>query len=283
MRLATPTDQAGIEAFLDARLPYVMFPRTNLADYGLQGTAPYASRYWLTEGTQGITDLLALSNNGVVQPCLPSADYVSAARILQGCSVSALVGPLAQVRGLMGPLGLAKAPRAMDSDEPHFLLSLDALTIPEGGTHLIPMRDAPLAVLRAWFTAYERETLNTPPDRIEAQAAASLARSLARDAGVVLMHGDTPVAMTGFNAILPQAVQVGGVYTPPELRGQCYARRAVALHLQQARDSGVQQATLFSANETASKAYRAIGFRQIGEWSVVLLSDPKVIHAKAVP
>ncbi len=276
-------DQPAIEAFLDARLAYAMFPRANLADYGINGDAPYASRFWLRKDQGAIHDLIALSNNGVIQPCLQSADFTAFAQALNGQEVFALVGPRDQVRGLLAPLGLSTAPRAMDSDEPHFLLDLNNLQTPDGTAHLIPMTDAPMATLRDWFTAYERETLNTPADAAETRAAANLARTLARKAGVVLMDGQTPVAMTSFSAERPAIVQIGSVYTPPEHRGHAHARRAIALHLQQAHTNGAQHATLFSANETASKTYRALGFRQIGDWSVVLLRDKQVIHAQATP
>jgi len=274
------SDRPAIEAFLDERLAWAMFPRANLADYGMDCDAPYASRFWLRKAQGAIRDLVALSNNGVVQPCLPSGDFAALAQALNGQEVSALVGPLDQVRGLLGPLGLDTAARTMDSDEPHFLLELADLQTPAGTTHLIPMSDAPMATLRDWFTAYERETLHTPAADAETRGAATLARTLARKAGVVLMQGQTPVAMTSFSAERPTIVQIGSVYTPPEHRGHAHARRAIALHLQQAQSNDVQHATLFSANETASKTYRALGFRQIGDWSVVLLRDKQVIHAR---
>ena len=65
-------------------------------------------------------------------------------------------------------------------------------------------------------------------------------------------------------------VQVGGVYTPPDLRGRGHARRALALHL---AASGAERATLFSASAMAARAYRAVGFRQIGDWTLLLLRD----------
>ena len=61
-------------------------------------------------------------------------------------------------------------------------------------------------------------------------------------------------------------------------RGRGHARRAVALHLSQAREEGVRRATLFSANEYASRAYQAIGFEHIGEWTLCIFEGPQVIH-----
>ena len=94
-----------------------------------------------------------------------------------------------------------------------------------------------------------------------------------------MFEGGAPVAKTGFNAVLPDMVQVGAVYTPPDLRGRGYARRAVALHLAQARDLGVQRAILFSANAAASRAYEAIGFQRVGAYRVALFDHPLEVGA----
>jgi predicted GNAT family acetyltransferase len=80
--------------------------------------------------------------------------------------------------------------------------------------------------------------------------------------------------MTGFNAALPDIVQIGSVYTPPEFRGQGHARRALALHLAQARDQGVTTAILFASGPAAVRAYQSIGFRQIGEYAQVAFAKP---------
>ena len=82
--------------------------------------------------------------------------------------------------------------------------------------------------------------------------------------------------MTGFNAELPTIVQIGGVYTPPPLRGQGFARHAVALHLDEARRRGVGRATLFSASESAARAYSAIGFEPIGHYTLCHFDGPQV-------
>jgi len=76
--------------------------------------------------------------------------------------------------------------------------------------------------------------------------------------------------MTSFNAELPDMVQVGGVYTPPEFRNRGYARLAVALHLDAARKTGVTRAILFASGDAAARAYRAIGFRQTGHYTITV-------------
>ncbi|MFN3954519.1 MAG: GNAT family N-acetyltransferase [Pararhodobacter sp.] len=83
------------------------------------------------------------------------------------------------------------------------------------------------------------------------------------------------VALTGFNADLGDAVQVGGVYCPPALRGRGLARLAVALHLAEARARGATRAVLFAASAPAVRAYRALGFQPADEITLVLFASPQ--------
>jgi predicted GNAT family acetyltransferase len=91
----------------------------------------------------------------------------------------------------------------------------------------------------------------------------------------VTIHNGKPVAQTGFNAVLPDSVQIGGVYTPPDLRSKGYGRLAVALHLDEVNAQGVQDAILFSVSENASRAYRGIGFEQIGHYTLTIFAQPE--------
>ena len=81
--------------------------------------------------------------------------------------------------------------------------------------------------------------------------------------------------MTAFSAVLPDMVQVGGVFTPVERRGRGYGRAVVAGSLLDARADGVVEAILFTEaeNHPAQRAYEALGFERIGDYGMVML-DP---------
>ena len=86
--------------------------------------------------------------------------------------------------------------------------------------------------------------------------------------------GFAPVAkqsLAAFNAALPDIVQLGGIYTPPALRGRGYAKAAVAHSLLVARERGASRAVLFTENPSAARSYEAVGFRRTGDYSLVLL------------
>jgi hypothetical protein len=75
----------------------------------------------------------------------------------------------------------------------------------------------------------------------------------------------------GFNAATPDIVQIGGVYTPKELRGQ--GVRTPGGRAAPCRSAGGGRrvlATLFASGASAVAAYEAIGFRRIGDWTIFI-------------
>jgi predicted GNAT family acetyltransferase len=161
----------------------------------------------------------------------------------------------------------------LNRDEPHFSMPLSDLQIPDTrGLRLAPATEALRETLLEWRHAYDLEAFGqADPERV----VQSVDGFIAKDSHRVLMHGDTPVALTGFNARTDTCVQVGGVYTPPALRRQGFARTAVALHLAEARAAGVRDATLFAASAGAARVYEGLGFQRIGDYALILLADPQ--------
>lgn len=121
-----------------------------------------------------------------------------------------------------------------------------------------------------WSVAYAREALqraDAPTLRDECARGVALIHE--RQSDWVLVDGDL-VAYSAFNARLPDVVQIGGVWTPPELRGRGYGRAVVAGSLLDVRARGVGRAVLFAEREDAKRAYHGIGFRKVGEYGLVL-------------
>jgi len=174
----------------------------------------------------------------------------------------------------MAALGLTGAPTILDRDEPHFALDLEDLLIPDGPGELHPLDAAHRDEMIRWRADYEVEVLGADPRTALKTARRDYAAYLEAGSHRVLIEGGTPLSTTGFNATTPDAVQIGGVFTPPPLRGRGHARRAVALHLAEARDKGARRAILFAASAAAAAAYRAIGFERIGDWTLCLLARP---------
>ena len=276
MNPATEADVPAVLAFLNQHAEYAMFPLANHAQHGRTGGHDRAVTFHVARKDDQITDVLTVTDGGMAMPFLPSGDYAAAANLVKNRPLIGIIARRDDTHGLRSALGLQDAPATLDHDEPHFLLDLDDLTVPDGPGTLIPIADAPRETMLHWMHDYDVEALNSTSDDARARGPQELAGRIAADSHMVLMDGDTPLAKTGFNAQLPEIVQLGGVYTPPALRGRGYARRAAALHLAQARDRGVTRATLFSASDMAARAYRAIGSRQIGAWTLLLFDGPQV-------
>lgn len=281
IREAGPDDRAALESLLTARIDQAMFPLVNLRDHGLgRGDFPtghdHAARFWRIGNS-----VIALTRAGILLPLLDrTADLSGLKTALRSLSVTGVIGPAASARPILAALGLDRLPTTTNRDEPGFTLDLSHLAKPDlPGTTLRPITPDDLPLLTDWRETYIGEVLGQTGPAARRRAEAELAVCLTRDSHRLLLQHGTPVAMTGFNATLPEIVQIGGVYTPADLRGRGYARRAVALHLAEARGKGTARAVLFAANDAAARAYCAIGFQPAVPFTLFLLSTPTRITA----
>ncbi|HZR22327.1 MAG TPA: GNAT family N-acetyltransferase [Vicinamibacterales bacterium] len=86
----------------------------------------------------------------------------------------------------------------------------------------------------------------------------------------VYVENGVPLSLSAFNATLPDIVQLGGIYTPPDVRGRHYAKISVAASLVAARERGATRAVLFTNSPSAERTYTALGFARIGDYALVL-------------
>lgn len=268
----TEGDLADVLAFLSRHETQSMFLLVNLLGKG----QPMDAWVWRKGGQ--VCGILGLTAGGMVLPQWPGGNLSSAADILQGRLIEGFIGPADQVQVLRSALGLDAAPARHDGVEPGYRLELGSLRLPDSdGYALRPIED--VAAVAAWRAAYEVELFATPVKDARATAEATVLRWQAADSHRVLWHKGAPVALTGFNARLPEVAQVGGVFVPQDLRGTGHARRALALHLAEARDEGLLRAVLFAVSVAAARVYEALGFRPAGHMSLVLFRAAQTVAA----
>lgn len=277
---ARNADKPLIKRILHTDLAGSMFPLVNLRDHGLDGLAPRAMRMWLTPDHRGVA---GLTNDGTLllqAPQARPADWAGLLRSLDGLSMTGLIGPAPQIRPALKGLGQEKARMTSSSTMPGFWLTLDALKMPEiaEGLELRPTHIVDRAFLTKWRAAYLIEAQSLPPARARDMAEADIGSYLEAHHFRLLMFGQNPVAMTGFNAVLGDVAQVGGVFVPPNLRGRGLARAAIGLHLEEARDHGLRHACLFAASERAARTYRALGFHPHGAMGLCRLTQPVTLE-----
>jgi GNAT superfamily N-acetyltransferase len=279
-RLLTSGDETALEMFLMQHRDTSMFLRSNVRQAGLEYTGqPASAQYLAWFDGDTITGVTAHSWNGIVLMQAPR----HAAALARGCvetsgrPVSGLVGPPDQVRDARLALGLTEA--GADKPETLFALDLSHLVVPQllANREIAcrPARSEDRAVLHDWGFGYDMETLgapNTPEARRRAAEFMDM-RIDANNAWVAVDHQGRLLSFSSFNATLPDIVQLGGIYTPPALRGRGYARLSVAHSLLVARDRGATRAVLFTSNPSAERTYEAVGFRRIGEYALVLFHE----------
>jgi ribosomal protein S18 acetylase RimI-like enzyme len=195
-----------------------------------------------------------------------------------GRPLRGLLGPDAQVAEARKSAGLNEAQVQLDERETLYRLPLADLVVPEGlrsgrlRGRLIEPHD--LDVVTAWQVEFSVESLGADESpQLWEQCRVGVQRSIGQKRTWILEDDDGPVACSSFNAAIREAVQVGGVWTPPKLRNRGFARAVVAASLLDARAGGAVLAILFTGveNVAAQRAYEALGFDGLGAYRVVLL------------
>ena len=253
-----------------------MFLRTNLREHGLADAGHRLQGAYVAARRDGvIVGVAAHYHHGMLMLQAPPdlvAELARAAVARSARDVLGLFGPRAQVVAARAALGLDARPTRLDSDEALMSLALADLRVPP------PLADGrwscrnPVAedgpTLARWGHDYGVEALGAtpspeppPPPPFEPCPWHWL-----------LVADGALAASSLFTARLPDAVQIGGVYTPPPLRNRGYARAVVAGSLVDARARGVARAVLFTESPSARRAYLALGFQVVGDYGLVLFA-----------
>ncbi|WP_422048702.1 GNAT family N-acetyltransferase [Shimia sp.] len=269
------SDLAWVEAFLREHIQSSMFFLGNLDRFGLNSETPRGLRVWALEGDR--PGLFGMGNNGFIMlqaPEATEADWQATNAFWQERPIVGLCGDEPQATAFMEMSGLNARAASIREPEPGYRLSLDAMEMPDcAGFSLIPIAPDMQALAQDWRADYNEAVMGLGKLTAVQAAKEEIQSYMERDSHRILLRDGAPVAMTGFNATLSDVVQIGGVYTPPSLRGQGLARRAVALHLLEAQKAGVTQAILFAASTAAARAYEAIGFQRNGSFTLALFAD----------
>jgi uncharacterized protein len=279
IRVLNNSDQPRLESFLLQHRDSSMFLRSNAWRVGLEyRNEPFHALYAGVVQEEQIIGVVAHAWSGMLLLQCPGEinELVQSCVSLSGRKVTGLAGPADQVRRARYALQLQDAPVNIDEEELLYALDLKDLAIPaalQNGEILCrhPFTEERDTLCR-WRTVYDIETLgSTDTEETRIRASAALDRQIADGNAWVAIRNGELVSLSAFNAALPDIVQLGGIYTPPEFRGNGYAKSSVAGSLIAARQRGVSRAILFTSNPSAAKSYVAVGFRHIGDYGLVLL------------
>lgn len=284
-----PGDEPALERFLSAHADSSMFLRFNstsagLVDRGGRYEGTYAA---LRDGSGEIVAVAAhyWSGNIMVQGRVDAIGDAARAAVARtavtqpGRDVSGFLGPHALVVAARDALGLGPRATRLATHDDLFALALADLRVPpalaDGRVVCRRMLPSDADVVTYWDEAYRVETLGAAPAPVTPERIEEERRLIAGGgAGWVLVAGDALVARAGFTARLPDCVQVGGVFTPPSLRGRGHARAVVAGALVEARAAGATRSILFTerSNHAARASYQSLGYEIVGDYSIVLFA-----------
>lgn len=246
-----------------------------LVDRGaiLQGT--YAA--FIADGE--ITGVAAHYWNGMIFLQAPDDPFalVSAALAASGRECTGITGPYEQVQNVLRGFLKTRPHPSFNSRDLLLSLDLDTLITPEllhgGGMTCRKPSDDEVPALVAMRIAFMQEHLGRAlPPAMEREARNLVAWQQQTGNHWILETGGTIVATTAVSTGINGMVQVGGVFTLPEFRNRGFGRAVVAGSLLSLREHGVKRAILFTGQDmpAARRIYAALGFRQIGEYGLVI-------------
>ncbi len=277
-----PGDGVRVDAFLRQHADSSMFLRSNLSRSGLVDRGQRFDGTWVALSVDGgIVAVAAVFWNGVLQVQAPRFPAEVARRAVAAAPrrLRGIIGPWLHVVAARQALGLEAAPCTMESREDLFGLRLADLELPPAlsagrvQARVAERRDVDLLV--RWGVDYDVELKGLrADDRLVADNCAAAESFVDAGEQFLLEAKGVPLSTCTWNARVPDSVQIGGVYTPPSLRGRGYARSAVAGALSLAREASIERSILFTGvdNRPARRAYEAIGFRRVGDFGIVLFA-----------
>lgn len=279
------SDAEKLEQFLSDYAETSMFLRSNMKRVGLEyQNSDYHGDYFgaFDENGDVIGVLAHYWNGNIMMQALDKAilgGLIHAFRDATTRPIAGILGADEQAKAVIDELLLADKAYATNRSEGLYTLDLDKLSVPEkfdfSESEMIDAGKVDRSILTRWIKAYEIEALGSEDnDALDGHVESRVNRTInGTDCWALLIDGE-PVSLSGFNARLPDIVQIGPVWTPPEYRSRGYARVLVAMTLQKAKADGADQAILFTDNPAAAKAYEAIGFKETGLYRLALLKKP---------
>jgi len=283
-RVLEPGDEEALDRFLVERIETSMIMLSNLRDRGLIDTGETFSGTYAAAFEDGEIVAAAANywnGNLALQAPRELTAAAGAAIAASGRPVGTLIGPEDQVAEALAWMNVATEDLAFNERELLFSLELEQLTVPDllqdPGLRVRRIDKTGLDLVVKWLAAYYVELTGAVDGPQLRDKCRELMEGMQRRGHTWVMERDgEAVAMTSFNAAVAETVQVGGVYTPPELRGRGYGRAIVAAQLRDVRAEGVPRAVLFTGehNLAAQRAYEPLGFRRIGALSLVALKTP---------
>ena len=262
VRILQKGDETLLEGFLKDYAETSMFLRSNMRKVGIEykDAAYHGDYYGAFDQSGAIKGVLAHYWNNNVMTQAPDnnvlTDIIDYFRSKATRPVGGILGPDDQALAVIDNLAIPETAFGKNSKEGLYTLNLDKLVMPAdydaARYKMVAARDIGKAILADWLKGFNIEALGSDDnEELDESINKDVSLTMKEDRRWALIFNGKPVALSGFNAQLPDIVQIGPVWTPPEHRSNGYARMIVALSLQQAKERGVKSSVLVADNPPA--------------------------------
>ena len=283
VRVLSEEDRPAVRRYLAGRLVECLFLASNLENYGLEDDGAHWSGTWLGFHADGEMKAVAqLVNQGSLLVAISSSEAAAGlaqairARHYEPLRILGMRPEVEDIHALLAADGGYPIREVRDS-------LLQVLT-PEtfepreaSGGRLATMDDVPK--LLEWKRRFRVEAMGDDPQWVDDEVLKkSLVLTIEGGRQYVLEAGDRLVSMARLNARTRRMAQLGGVYTPPEERGNGYASRLISGLCQRVlEDEKLEAMALMveESKEAASRIYRRLGFLGLGCYRFLLLEPEK--------
>lgn len=285
IRKLTNKDRESLDRFLVDYTESSMFIRSNMKRAGLEyEDGNYHGEYFGALDESGnFIGVIVLYWNGNIMMQAPDRDVLeSLTEYFQNkisSPIKGILGPDDQAEFVIQKLGLYSEKYIMNEQDGLYAVDLKELVKPKNfdftRSEIVPLNSIDQKIIKKWIKAFMIEALqeDESPD-LDDKVEKRVTRTLKERTFSAMLFDSKPVSISGYNATLKEAVQIGSVYTPPEYRKRGFARALLYLSLEQAQANGVKKAILFANDPAAVKAYEAIGFKRTGTYRLALLRKP---------
>ena len=213
-------------------------------------TVMFSRKRWIIAGNE---------MNAALQACVANA------LLPLGLSTDGIFGQTEPATALASMLMPGLAPkREMVA---HALETLSQVPLPAGRMKVAGLEEVDLCT--DWLCRFNEELEMTPKQTVDQIREKLVARANQGKTFLWMDESETPVSMAVEVRETPQAGIIGGVFTPPELRGRGLARACVHQATAELLRRGKRLCGLFTDkhNPVSNRIYHQIGYRPIAEFA----------------
>jgi|GEM_PF-342021 len=282
IRVLKAGDEDALDGFLARHwLSSMVIRARRMAGGILDDSKPDQGTYAAVWDGETIVSVAAHYVDGLVAVQAPRslAAVVRAAVTAARRGVNSFAGPWAQAEAAVAAVGRSQRRPLFGHPQMLLVLDLNKLQVPgpvkKLGMSCRPVRADEIDALTPWRVAASIDQLGMK-DSPELRAKTRVeTQTLIEAKRLYVAETSAPIGITVVDAVVPEAVQFGGVWTPPRLRNRGLEAAAAIALVEVFRAPGIKHVVMLAPKTSAItlRAYQAIGFTALGEYGTLIYGD----------